>query len=105
MKVKLGWPVLMLVAACLLLAGCKRDAEINSALAEVDSFTNELINRVRATPNSTDGIDRAQQYLDSRKREIKVKASFLARVRGIQVSDETESKLIETIKRDQMSIM
>lgn len=96
---------LLLLAACLLLAGCKRDAEVNAALAEVDSFTNELIKRITDAPDpAKEGIDDAQKFLDSRKREIKAKAAFLARVRGIQVSDETEKRLIETVRSDQTAI-
>ena len=96
--------IVLLVLASMLLAGCKRDAEINAALAEVDSFTNELVERIKAAPNPTAGVDDAQAYLDSRKREIKAKASYLARVRGIQVTDETEKKLVATVRRDQMTV-
>ncbi len=95
---------LLLLAACLLLAGCKRDAEVNAALAEVDSFTKELDKRITDARDPAVGIDDAQQYLDSRKREIKAKATFLTRVRGIQVNDETEKKLIETVRSDQTII-
>lgn len=94
----------ILLAICLLLTGCKRDAEINAALVEVDSFTAELVERIKAAPNPTAGVDEAQQYLDSRKREIKAKATYLARVRGVQVSDMTEKKLIETVRRDQTTV-
>lgn len=93
---------LLLIAGCLLLAGCKKDYEINVALAEVDSFTNELVGRIKANP--ANGVDDAQQYLDSRKREIKAKTALLTRARGIQLSDETERKLIETVRRDQMTV-
>lgn len=103
MKAKLCCTMLLALALAML-AGCKRDAEINAALGEVDSFTNELYNRVKNAPN-TDGVDNAQQYLDSRKREMKAKAYFLARVRGIQVSDETQKRLIETVRRNQMLII
>ncbi|MBD0373088.1 MAG: hypothetical protein ICV60_19765 [Pyrinomonadaceae bacterium] len=95
--------LILLAAACVLLTGCRRDAEINSALTEVDSFTKELENLIKADPSSK-GVDNAQQYLDARKREIKLKTSYLTRVRGIQVSDETEKRLIETVRRDQMTI-
>ena len=94
----------LFIAACLLLTGCKKDSEINAALAEVDSFTNELVERIKAAPNPATGIDDAQQYLDSRKREIKGKTALLTRVRGIQLSEETERKLIETVRRDQMTV-
>jgi hypothetical protein len=99
---KLGCLVLLTIT--LLLTGCKKDAEINAAVAEVDSFTTELVTRINAAPNLPTGLDDAQQYLDSRKREIKAKTALLVRVRGIQINDETEKKLIETIRRDQMTV-
>jgi hypothetical protein len=95
---------LVLIAVSVLCVGCRKDAEINAALSEVDSFTNELAERIKAAPNPTAGIDEAQRHLDSRKNEMKAKAALLTRVRGIQVSDETEKKLIETVRRDQSTI-
>lgn len=104
MTVKSGC-LIVLVVASVLLAGCRRDAELISAMAEVDSFTNELVARTKAAATPSEGVDDAQHYLDSRKREIKAKAAFLAGVRGIQVSDETERKLIETVRRNQMLVV
>lgn len=102
MNAKLG--SIVLLAFCLLLAGCKKDAEVNAALTEVDTFTNELAERIKAAPNPTAGVDDAQQYLDSRKREIKSRAALLVRIRGVQVNDDTEKKMIETVRRDQTTI-
>jgi Zn-dependent alcohol dehydrogenase len=97
--------LVLLVLTSLLLAGCKRDAEINAALGEIDSFTNELRERIKNAPNPTTGVDDAQQYLDSRKREIKAKASFLTRVRGVNASDQTIKRLVETVRRNQLTIV
>lgn len=96
--------LVLLIVATLLLAGCRRDAEINSALAELDAFTTDIEGRVRGTPTS-EGVDAAQQYLDSRRREIKTRTALLTGVRGIQVSDETERRLIETVRRNQTTII
>lgn len=93
-----------LVILCLLLAGCKRDAEIEAALTELDAFTGELVRLIDRGGTLPEGVDDAQHYLDSRKREIKTKTAFLARVRGIQASETTEKKLIETVRRDQTAI-
>jgi hypothetical protein len=103
-KVRGRLSVAALLILCLLLAGCKRDAEIEAALTELDAFTGELTRLIDRGGTLPEGVDNAQQYLDSRKREIKSKAAFLARVRGIQASEATEKKLIETVRRDQMTI-
>ena len=94
----------LIAASALALSGCNRDAEINTALSEVDAFTAELYERVTRAPGTVTGIDDAQQFLDSRKGDIKPKASFLVRIRGIQVGAETQKKMIDTVKRDQMRI-
>jgi hypothetical protein len=92
-----------------LLSGCKKDAEIDAALAEVDSFTTQLVEIVRRANDEqkipATVIDEAQQYLDSRKREIKAKATYLASVRGIQASPQTERLMIETVRQDQMNVV
>jgi hypothetical protein len=98
---------LLLLAACLMLSGCKKDAQIDAALAEVDSFTTqllEIVNRAKTVQPPAPVIDEAQQYLDSRKREIKARAAYLASVRGIQVSARTERLMIETVRRNQLSV-
>ena len=103
MRLKPACLVLMIVAS-LLLAGCRRDSEINSALAEIDAFTIEIEGRVKSNP-TTEGIDAAQAYLDSRKREMKAKTALLTGVRGVQISDENERRLIDTVRRNQMTII
>ena len=104
MRAKSGCLMLLLFVASLLLTGCRKDAEINSALAELDAFTTEIYTRVKTTP-TTEGVDAAQAYMDSRKREIKAKVALLTGVRGVQVSDETERGLIEAVRRNQMNII
>ena len=94
----------LIAASVLALTGCNRDAEINAALSEVDAFTTELYERVNRAQGAVTGIDDAQQYLDSRKSDIKPKANFLAGIRGIQVGGETQKKMVDTVKRDQMLI-
>lgn len=99
---------LVLLAASLMLTGCKKDAEIDAALAEVDSFTTQLVGiveRAKGAEIPATFIDEAQQYLDSRKREIKSKAAFLASIRGIHASAQTERLMIETVRRDQMAVV
>jgi len=97
-------PLLLIAASVLTLAGCNRDAEVNAALSEVDAFTAELVERVTKAKETVIGIDDAQKYLDSRKSDIQPKAAFLARIRGIQVGAETQKKMVEAVKRDQMLV-
>lgn len=94
---------LLICLACLPLAGCKKDAEAKTVLADFDSFTAELVKRVDAASNPSDGVDDAQKYFDSRKVEMTAKMDQLKAIRGYQVGEETkkmmESSLIEDAKK------
>jgi ABC-type uncharacterized transport system auxiliary subunit len=94
---------LLICFACLPLAGCKKDAEAKTILTDFDSFTNEMVKRVDAASNPSDGVDDAQKYFDSKKAEMTGKMDTLKGLRGYQVGDETkkmmESSLVEDAKK------
>jgi len=97
-------PLALIVAfACLLLAGCKKDAEVKMALTDFDSFTNELVKRVDSASGPAAGVDDAKKYFDSKKAEMTTKMDTLKGIRGYQVSDETrkmmESSLVDDAKK------
>ena len=94
---------LLICLACLPLAGCKKDADAKTILTDFDSFTNELVKRVDAASNPSDGVDDAQKYFDSKKAEMTGKMDTLKGLRGYQVGEETkkmmESSLVEDAKK------
>ena len=81
-------------------AGCRKDAEVNATVSAVDALTTELVRRIEAAANPSDGVDDAQGYLDSRKTEIAEKMGALKNLRGDQVSDETKKKLASRLAED-----
>ena len=81
---------LLITFSCLLVAGCKKDAEVKTILSDFDSFTNELVKRVDAASNPADGVDDAQKYFDSKKTEMTGKMEQLKTIRGYQVGEETK---------------
>jgi Tfp pilus assembly protein PilP len=96
--------LLTALALCAALAGCKKDAQIESVLAELNTFTQEIVKRVEGAPNPSAGVDDAQKYFDSRKAEIQAKLADLKGVRNFQVSEETRKKMMEQLTDDVMSI-
>ena len=94
---------LAIVVACLPLAGCKKDAEVKTILADFDTFTTEIAKRVDSASNLAAGVDDAQKYFDSKKADMMAKMDKLKGIRGYQVSDETkktmESSLVEDAKK------
>lgn len=93
----------LMIAICAALAGCKKDATIKTILTEFDSFTDEIVKRVDAASNPSDGVDDAQKYFDSKKTEMTAKMDTLKGIRGYQVGEETkkmaETSLVEDAKK------
>jgi|SRR2546426_11923215 len=82
------------------LGACKKDEEVNSILATVDSFTTELLRRIEMAANPSAGVDDAQKYLDSRRPDIAARMNTLKALRGDQVSDETKQKMKASLVDD-----
>ena len=100
---KIGTPAIalpMLLLISITVAGCRKDAEVNATVSAVDALTTELVRRIEAAPNPSDGVDDAQEYLDARKTEIAGKMGVLKSLRGDQVSDETKRKLTSRLSED-----
>jgi hypothetical protein len=92
-----------MVIACLLLTGCKKDAEVKTVLTDFDTFTNEMVKRVESASDPAAGVDDAQKYFDSKKAEMTTKMDSLKGIRGYQVGEETkkmmESSLVDDAKK------
>lgn len=100
---KIGTPAIALSALLLIsltVAGCRKDAEVNATVSAVDALTTELARRIEAAANPSDGVDDAQQYLDSRKTEIAGRMGALKSLRDDQVSDQTKRKLAARLAED-----
>jgi hypothetical protein len=92
------------LAATLMLVGCKKDAEINSVLADFDSFTQELVKRVESAQTPASGVDAAQKYLEEKRAELRSKWDSIKKVKNFQVSDETKKRMEEDLKKNLMSV-
>jgi Skp family chaperone for outer membrane proteins len=92
-------PALVLVMS-LALAGCNKDAEVNTILGTIDSFTTELVRCVETSPNPNTGVDDAQKYFDSRKADLAARMETLKGLRAYQVSDETKGRVASSLVDD-----
>jgi hypothetical protein len=96
---------LLLALACgVLLVGCKKDAQVESVLTELDTFTKEMVAKIDSAPNPSAGADAAQSYMDSRKADMQAKLGTLKGLRGFQVSDETKKKMMERMTENAMTV-
>jgi hypothetical protein len=96
--------LLAVAALAATLAGCKQDAKIESVLADLNAFTQEIVKRVEGAPNPSAGVDDAQKYFDSKQAEMRAKLDGIKNVRGFQVSEETRKKMLEQMTEDVMSV-
>ncbi|MGB7924218.1 MAG: hypothetical protein WCF57_13330 [Pyrinomonadaceae bacterium] len=85
------------------LAGCKRDAEINAVLADFDSFTKEMVQKVEAQPTSA-GVDEAQKFLESKREDLTAKWNSIKGARSFQVSAETQQRMGESLEKNFKSV-
>lgn len=75
------------------LAACSRDEEVKSALAALDSFTGDLVGKVKTASNPSVGVDAAQKYLEANRASLQEKLAGIKTLRGFQVSEETRKQL------------
>jgi hypothetical protein len=81
-------------------AACKKDAEIGSVLKELDVFTNDLVQKIDSAQGSIEGIDAAQQFLDSKKGDLNRKLATVREARGFQVSDATKKTMTDSFTKN-----
>lgn len=96
--------IAVLLAACCALAGCGKDAEVESVVTELHAFSEELVTKVQSAPNPSAGVDEAQKLMDSRKAELRTKVALIKDVKGFQVSQETRRRITDTLARDAVSV-
>jgi Tfp pilus assembly protein PilP len=93
-----------LAVLLLALSGCSKDAEINSTVADLHSFSEEIVSKIQSAPNPSAGVEEAQRLMDARKADLKARLQSLKDVRGFQVSEETKTKMTQTITADAMKV-
>jgi hypothetical protein len=98
--------IVVILSICIGIAcvGCKKDDEINSAMRDLSAFTTELVQKVEATQGSMAGLEAAQQFLDSKKEEMKRKLGILKEARGFQVSDATKKTMTDSVTSNMTSV-
>lgn len=79
------------------------DADIEAAMAEIDSVIKEIVAAIDASPNSK-GMDAAQKAFDDRKAALKAKIDPLKAVPDSQVSPEMQEKFGGSLKTGMDSI-
>lgn len=87
------------LAVCLALVGCSKDAEVNAFMAENTQVIKEMTSKIDANPSAA-GIDEAQKAFDAKKASLKEKWNGIKEARGVQVSQDVQKKLEESMQAD-----
>ncbi len=83
-----------------LLAGCKKDEQVATTLAELDSFTQKLLQSIESAPIPAQGLDAARAYFDANQADLRSKMKELSSLRGYQVSEEARKQLEQSLTKN-----
>ena len=68
---------------------------VGGAVAEVNSFTDELLRKIDSASDPAAGADEAQAFLDARKSEVKARLDAARASREFQESAEARGRLLD----------
>jgi predicted RNase H-like nuclease (RuvC/YqgF family) len=97
--------ILLTLVCCLAFAACRGGAESSRApaeadtdevLAEVNSFTAELMRKFETASDPSVGLEQAQQLLNGRKTELASKISALRKSGAIRSDETARARLLES---------
>ena len=98
MKGKLAcvWLLACVCLAALSVAGCRREPSAETVLAELDSFTTELLKRVNDAADPSAGVDEAQKFLDARRAEMASKIAGVKKSGEFEQNEELRRRMLES---------
>lgn len=99
MKTKLFAILALIIGVSL--AGCgKKDDEIKAAMKDLNSFTSELVAKVKVASDPATGLVDAQKYFDAQQTDLKKKLNAIKGVREAQISEETKKQMQADITKN-----
>lgn len=90
----------LMLAFCLSLAGCSKDAEIGAFITEWDTTTNDMVQKI-----NTGDVDGAKTAFDAKKESLKSKWNGIKDAKGFQVSEDSKKKMEESMKKNMSALM
>ena len=87
--------IFMILLSCAALAGCSKDAEINSFITEFETITKEI-----TTDLESGDVTAARKTFDDKKENLKTSWDSIKGARGFQVSEETKTNLTESVTKN-----
>ena len=72
-----------------------RGAGVDALVAELNSFTDELVKKVESAADTSAGVDDAQRLLDARREELKAKVRAARESAEFRENREANGRLLE----------
>lgn len=85
--------VIVFLCALLSVTGCKKDEFVNETLDEVGVLATEMTEAVEKADDKKAGVAAARKAFDDKKGDLGEKLGELKKLRGFQVSEETQKKM------------
>lgn len=87
--------VFTVLVCCVALAGCSKDGEIDSFIAEFERVTQEMTAKIE-----TGDIDGAKKSFEDNRASLKSSWDDIKGARGFQVTEESKKKLMESVTKN-----
>lgn len=84
-----------LLALSVALAGCSKDGDVDSFIAEFESVTQEMTKNIESGD-----IDAARKTFDDKKASLQSSWDDIKGARGFQVTEESKTKLMESVTKN-----
>lgn len=95
--------ITLIALFCLSLVSCSKDATFNEFTTELDSTTNEILNKIDSNPTAA-GVDEAQKAFDAKKPALREKLKAIKSAFGFQVSEDARKKFTESIFKNRSAV-
>ena len=82
----------------------KNDAQMNSFVNNLNTFTDELVSRVTAAPSPADGVDDAQNYMNAEQAGLKAAFDSVKNISECQLSQKVQESMSESFYRNGINV-
>ncbi len=87
--------LLTVLTFCVAFAGCSKDGEIDSFIADFEGVTKDMTAKIEAGD-----VDGAKKAFAAKKDSLKASWDGIKGARGFQVSEESKKKLMESVTKN-----
>jgi hypothetical protein len=95
--------MIALIAGCLLMSACGKDAELNAFITDLNTTVESMVKKIDSDP-TIDGINAAQKIFDEKKGLLKKQWDSVKDVMGYQVTATTKQNLQDAVVNNRKAL-